>query len=311
MPRIALLFGLLAATGCATTSTTPLDCRRVDVGVQVLGSGGPIPDDARASAGYLVWSEGEAKVLIDAGGGTFVRFGESGASLESLELIGLTHLHTDHAAELPALLKGAFFGHRSEDLPIVGPAAGGRFPGLAEFLGALFGPEGAFRYLSWLVTPGEGRFTLVPTEVSGATTVLDSRPPFTASLDDGSLRVSAVPVVHGPVPAIGFRVDLHGKSIAFTGDQNAESTAFETLAQDVDLLVVHLAIPDASDPVAHRLHRSPGEIADLARATRPEAILLSHLMARSLAALDESKTRIAAATDADVVVAEDMMCIAP
>lgn len=317
MQKTVLLTGMLTIAGCATSSTTTAsptasaDCGSVGVAVQVLGSGGPIPDDARASAGYLVWADGKAKVLIDAGGGTFVRFGESGARLEDLELVGLTHLHTDHAAELPALLKGAFFGDRTEDLPIVGPAAGDGFPGLVDFLAALFGPTGAFAYLSWLITPGEGRFSLVPAEVTGATTVLDPRPPFTTSLDDGSLRVSAVPVRHGPVPAIGFRVDLEGKSIAFTGDQNADNPAFEQLAADVDVLVVHHAIPDESDAVAHRLHRSPKEIAALARATRPGTLVLSHLMARSLHPLESNQAMIEKATDARVVVAGDMMCIVP
>jgi len=31
------------------------------VAVQVLGSGGPIADDARASSGYLVWVDGRAR----------------------------------------------------------------------------------------------------------------------------------------------------------------------------------------------------------------------------------------------------------
>jgi len=78
----------------------------------VLGSGSPIADDARSGSGYLVWREGRALVLIDAGGGIFLRFGQSGARLEDLELIALTHFHTDHAADLPASLKGAHFSAR-------------------------------------------------------------------------------------------------------------------------------------------------------------------------------------------------------
>ncbi|MDE5035969.1 hypothetical protein NAI71_12475, partial [Francisella tularensis subsp. holarctica] len=38
--------------------------------VQLLGSGGPITDDARAYAGELIWFNGKSKILIDAGGGT-------------------------------------------------------------------------------------------------------------------------------------------------------------------------------------------------------------------------------------------------
>ena len=99
----ALFAGLaLGAPGPAL----PQDCgERGDVAVQVLGSGGPIADDARASAAYLVWVEGSSLALIDAGGGAFLRFGEAGARFEALDFIGLSHFHTDHSADFPALLK--------------------------------------------------------------------------------------------------------------------------------------------------------------------------------------------------------------
>ncbi|MDH3622059.1 MAG: MBL fold metallo-hydrolase, partial [Gammaproteobacteria bacterium] len=67
-----------------------------EVALQVLGSGGPIADDGRASSAYLVWVDGRARVLIDAGGGSFLRFGEAGARFEDLDFVGLSHLHTDH-----------------------------------------------------------------------------------------------------------------------------------------------------------------------------------------------------------------------
>jgi hypothetical protein len=46
--------------------------------------------------------------LVDAGGGTFLRFGEAGGSVEDLDRIAISHLHTDHVADLPALLKGGY-----------------------------------------------------------------------------------------------------------------------------------------------------------------------------------------------------------
>jgi Metal-dependent hydrolases of the beta-lactamase superfamily III len=48
-------------------------CAQPDViGVQVLGSGGPIADDGRASSGNLIWSDGKSIMLIDTGGGVFL-----------------------------------------------------------------------------------------------------------------------------------------------------------------------------------------------------------------------------------------------
>src|SRR5210317_1010316 len=95
------------------------------VSLQVLGSGGPIADDGRASSSYLVWLDGKARVLIDAGGGSFLRFGEAGAAFTDLDFIGLSHLHTDHSAALPALLKSGNFSGRERPLPIAGPSGEG------------------------------------------------------------------------------------------------------------------------------------------------------------------------------------------
>ena len=57
--------------------------------LQVLGSGGPIADDDRASSGYLVWVDGKARVMVDAGTGSVLRFGEAGAKFEDLDFVGL------------------------------------------------------------------------------------------------------------------------------------------------------------------------------------------------------------------------------
>ena len=70
----------------ASCSSTEAECPPSDgIALQVLGSGGPIADDGRASSGYLVWVDGTARVLIDAGGGTFLRFAEAGARFEDLD----------------------------------------------------------------------------------------------------------------------------------------------------------------------------------------------------------------------------------
>ena len=73
--------------------------------LQVLGSGGPESGDKRASSGYIVWIDGKSKVLVDFGGGTSLRFEEVGARIKDVDIILLTHLHVDHTADLPALLK--------------------------------------------------------------------------------------------------------------------------------------------------------------------------------------------------------------
>ncbi len=99
-----LALGLsLGAANSYALSLEPLD---KDFTLQLLGSGGPISDDLRASSGELVWWKGKSRVMIDAGGGVYLRFGQAGGKLEDLDFLGLSHFHTDHVADVPALLKG-------------------------------------------------------------------------------------------------------------------------------------------------------------------------------------------------------------
>ncbi|MFX9127707.1 MBL fold metallo-hydrolase, partial [Acinetobacter baumannii] len=63
----------------------------------------------RASSGYLIWRDGKARVLVDAGGGVALRFGEAGATMTDLDAILFTHLHVDHSGDFPALVKSSFF----------------------------------------------------------------------------------------------------------------------------------------------------------------------------------------------------------
>ena len=93
MPRLVKIGVAVASVWWATLSfaDSAEQCPPPQgVALQVLGSGGPIADDARASSAYLVWVDGKSRVLIDAGGGAFLRFGEAQANFSDLECILLT-----------------------------------------------------------------------------------------------------------------------------------------------------------------------------------------------------------------------------
>ena len=138
--------------------------------VEVLGLGGPIADDGRAGSGYLVWSDGEAKALVDAGGGVFLRFSEADATVSDLDYILVSHFHADHVADLAALLKSGSFEDRVGALFVVGPSGNTYFPGLNDFLNKNFDHNtGAYRYLSSYVDAEEGWPQLDIVEISWRT----------------------------------------------------------------------------------------------------------------------------------------------
>src|SRR5579871_876411 len=150
-------------------------CGSQGVAVQVLGSGGPELQDKRASSSYLVWENGQARVLIDAGGGSALRFGESGAQMSQLDVILFSHFHVDHSGDFAALIKSSWFEDRERALPIYGPPGNDFMPSTTEFISDLFGDKhGAYRYLSELLVPGEeGSYKMQPHNVVANSTPVD------------------------------------------------------------------------------------------------------------------------------------------
>ena len=102
MIRLAVIWLLVLFS--ITPSASAQSCRATGVAVQILGSGGPRMSHDRASSSYLVWVDGRSKILVDAGGGAFLRFGQADARIDDLSLIAISHLHPDHVSDLPALL---------------------------------------------------------------------------------------------------------------------------------------------------------------------------------------------------------------
>ncbi|MFQ5563616.1 MAG: MBL fold metallo-hydrolase [Parvularculaceae bacterium] len=275
--------------------------------VEILGSGGPRADDGRAGAGYLVWADGEAKFLIDAGGGVFLRFAEVGAKVGDLDGIFISHFHADHAGDLVPILKSGFFERRREPLAIAGPSGGAFFPGLMDWLSATFDAErGAWRYLSGYLNGRGGLPKLEPTEVD----VGDDKA--AVVYEDKKFTVTALPVVHGPVPALGFVVKRAGVEAVFAGDQGIESEFFDSALKDSrpDLLIAHHAIPEADGGQPILLHRPPSSIGQMAASLGAKKLVLSHNMLRALNEIDKGRAAIAEHYDGPVDVAEDHTCYA-
>jgi ribonuclease BN (tRNA processing enzyme) len=298
----------LSAMLCVTQACAdlPPTCPPADgVAVQVLGSGGPIADDARASSAYLVWVDGKARVLIDAGGGSFLRFGEAQAGFSDLDFVGLSHFHADHSAGFPALLKSGNFANRKRPLTVAGPSGSDRFPGLEKYLTSILdSSDGAYAYLSGYLDGTRGLPKIDSIEVNTET----SRGQDLLTGGGSEIAVYAMHVPHGIVPAIAFRVAVNGKTIVFSSDQNGSNTEFADFASDATLLIMHMPIPEDAGEGARQLHAIPSKIGEVAAAANAEKLLLSHFMARSLAGLSENVRIVRNGYEGEVLIAEDLYC---
>ncbi|MGY1839274.1 MULTISPECIES: MBL fold metallo-hydrolase [unclassified Modestobacter] len=217
---------------------------------------------------------GDRFYLVDAGHGVLRQLRRSGLGspapvgpLDALAAVFLTHLHSDHVADLAALLTAGLFnglGRVPDVVPIWGP---GRRGALEPLTGtgappAVVAPEnpgpGTADMVQLLVrafaadfnnrardnrvpTPDAlfaGRDVPLPAEYAadpnGAPHPRMS--PFPVHEDD-RVRVTATLVQHAPVfPAFAYRFDTDDGSVVVSGDTSPSENLVE-LARDTDLLL--------------------------------------------------------------------------
>jgi ribonuclease BN (tRNA processing enzyme) len=297
-----LCVALQALSGCAYAAT---QCDTAGTALQILGSGGPIADDGRASSAYIIWIDGESKIMVDAGGGAFLRFGEAGADFGELEHIAISHFHTDHSADLVTLLKTGYFSDRKRPLSISGPGAGGPFPGLRDYLESTIGKDGAYGYLSGYLDGSGGLVHLQPTTLDPASG--EVMPVFGDM--ESTIRIEATGVPHGIVPAIAYRVQVSDSVIVFASDQNGNDEAFVEFARNADILVMHMVVPENVSGAGRSLHAPPSRIGQIAEAANARVLVLSHFMARSLEDFDLNVEIVRDNYNGETVVADDLQCI--
>jgi ribonuclease BN (tRNA processing enzyme) len=300
--KVLVVFVLLLFV-CTSSPAKAQSCGATGVAVQVLGSGGPELQDKRASTSYLIWDQGKARVIVDAGGGSALRFGESGAKMSQLDVFLFTHFHVDHSGDFPALVFSSWFGDRTRPLPIFGPSGNKIMPSTTEFVHDLFSePRGAWRYLSGMVEPNpEGTYELQPHNVARSSTPI-------LVFRNADLAVYAASVVHGPFPALAWRVEIGSKRIVFSGDTNGEGEGLTQLASNADLFVAHNAIPEGATGVERRLHMPPSVIGTIAANAHVKQLVLSHRMLRTLGKEDQTQAEIRLRYSGPILFANDLDC---
>ncbi|MCW8870855.1 MAG: MBL fold metallo-hydrolase [Proteobacteria bacterium] len=279
-------------------------CSEQGIQAQVLGSGGPQIDDGRSSSSHLIWVDGKATVLVDAGAGSYNNFSQAKADFNDLKAILLTHLHVDHSADLPAFIKGSYFTGRQDDLPVYGPQGNDMMPDIQQYMQQLFGEKGAYQYLSnYLIDDQQSSYKVKPNSVS-----LSPKQAQYVQLGDDILAHS-IGVHHGPISAVAWRVQIGDCRITFSGDMSNDYDSLKSLAHKSDVLVANNAIPENAPKQAQNLHMTPTEIGQIAQQAKVKKLVLAHFMKASDAVKEDSVKLIKKQYQGPVELAEDMMVI--
>lgn len=309
---LPLLVGL--ATNAAALDEMPDDCAASGLKVQVLGSGADDFVDGRAGSSYLLWADGKARALIDIGSASAMRFQQSGARAADLDVVLLSHLHTDHTADLPTLIATALRERRNTPLPLYGPT-GNRFaPATVAFVRSLFeDTRGAYRYLGSVLSPlAKDSFRLEAHEVRERALPIGKRRENTNGVIEAysgpRLQASAAYVTHGIYPTLAWAISIGNRRIVFAGDTNGEGGVVERLAQGADLLIAPYAVPEGTSGVDRFLHAPPSVIGRIAAEARVKRLILTHRTQQSARQDEAGLAAIRAHYNGPVIFADDLSC---
>jgi ribonuclease Z len=273
------LLRLLSIVCCAATVGTvesrggsQSGVRPSSIKVTLLGvASGPPVRVGRAGISTLIEANGE-RLLFDAGYGFMERLVEAGLPMDAVSKLFLTHLHSDHLADLPALMLLPWSAPSERDVPLEvwGPT------GTANMLRHL---EQAFAFDIHVRRDLDEKLSANGIKVIGH----DIRQG--AVYEHNDVKVTAFLVDHGAVkPAFGYRLDYSGRSVVISGDTRP-SDNLVAFSKGVDLLI-HETVDDESlrklapserlfqAIVGH--HTTPEQAADIFRRVGPRLAVFSH-----------------------------------
>ena len=213
-----------------------------------LGSGNAFGQGGRYWSSFLA----DRRYLFDAPPTLLPHLKRLKVPLTDLEVVFLSHFHGDHFMGLPfLLLEYVYLTPRKDDLFIVGP------PGVEEKIEDFctrcypeITREAGYRRRYVEARPGQDQFV-------------------------NEIGFRAVPMNHvrGKLDCFGYRVNLGGKTLAYTGDTMFCEEVFE-LAEGADILVVDCTYSEGSGPE----HMGLDDLKVIRRRVPPETtIILTHL----------------------------------
>jgi ribonuclease BN (tRNA processing enzyme) len=283
--------------------TMTAGCGSDGVHVQVFG-----PSDtgiAGTSSSYLIWLNGKARALVNAGAGSAMSFARSGAHAADLDVILFTQLRVADTADLPWLLQFSLPENRSRPLPIYGPDRSKLMPSTVTFVRTLFDTKrGVYRYLGELLSPlGKRTYKLQPHDVKL------KRDPTPTVYRNERLLVSTVRLVREPVPALGWRIEAGGKAIVFSGDRLENPADLERLANNSELLIISHNLDEGSAGAVQRL--TPAAITKLASDVHVKQLAFTRSLSAATSQGQEMQAVLSSSYGGGTAFPAPMDCLSP
>jgi ribonuclease BN (tRNA processing enzyme) len=219
--------------------------------LQFVGCGDAFGSGGRFNTCFHLVGNG-INALIDCGATSLVAMNKLKIDRNDIDVVFISHFHADHVAGLPFLiLEANYVTKRTRPLTVVGP------PGLKTRFPEVM--EGGF--------PGTGTMELnfplhlVELEIG-------------KRRDIGAVGVTAFHVVHDDRagPCLGFRFEIEGKVIAFSGDTEWTDVLIE-IGREADLFICEAYTRDK--PIT--THMALSVLERHLPQIRPKRLILTHM----------------------------------
>ena len=197
--------------------------------VVVCGSRSPLPSPGRAEACILI-EAGDDIYIFDIGNGSMNNLTQYQVPWPNVKAVLITHMHSDHIADLPDAHLQSWIQGRNSPLMVYGPE------GISTVTkGFELAYSADYQYRN--EHHGE---EMLPMSIAGfnAIQIMDNQ---LIPNDTTGLEILPFVVDHYPVnSAFGFKVSYKGRTVVISGDTIHDGSV-QKYSQDVDLLV-HSAI---------------------------------------------------------------------
>ncbi|MBW6424675.1 MBL fold metallo-hydrolase [Rhizobium sp. XQZ8] len=259
----------------------------------LLGTkGGPAIRPGGPSPTSMLLDLGGRRIVVDCGLGVSRGLVEAGMKLSELDLIFITHLHSDHVLELGPLIHTAWTTGLAKRVAVYGP----------QGTKALW--QGFLASLSYDIATriaDEGR-----PDLEGLVSVYEYGPGHVFA--DGGLTVTALRVDHPPVTdCFALKIEGEGRSVVFSSD-TAYFPPLADFARCADILVHEAMLPEGIESIVARTgngarlrehliasHTLAADAGRIATAAGVKRLALNHLIPADDPAFTESHWRIALA----------------
>jgi ribonuclease BN (tRNA processing enzyme) len=248
--------------------------------ITFLGTGTSLIDPDRVQSGLIIEGNGEP-ILFDIGSGILRRLVEARIDITTIAHVFLSHFHVDHCSDFLPLCQSLWLENYQKTLMLYGP------PSMKEWSRGVY--DVAFPYLR--------------DRISIEQRILEEND--AVYIDDVTITTS--PTTHGSYDSRAFKIEHEGKSAVYSADTAPSRDVIE-LASGVDVLIHECNWLDGNHKSG--VHTSPSELMGIVEEAQPKKVVLTHLSPEVVEHRDEVISIVGRRTNAEILLAEDLMILA-